>query len=302
MGEAVADTTPTAAMPAVTPARAHPEPGVTPAPPSFWRSYRVVIWSVIVLALFILGWEWGLRALGVPKYFIPTLSEIWSELERAYVRMDLVHHTAITSFEVVVGFALGALLGMAMGYVLGMSPTAEKVLSPYILALQIAPKVAFAPLFVLWFGFSVEAKMSVAILVAVLVVFFPIMVNVLGAVRAVDPAMVNLARTFNATRWQIFRKIEFPASIPALFSGLRIGSTLAVIGVTVGELVGGINRGLGFLLLSGETMGAPLVFLAILVLTAIGIVAYCAVILAERRVLHYMPRRDFGGMNKEGGK
>lgn len=289
---------PSAAVPSVAPAGApRAEPGLVPAPPSFWRAYRVAIWSAVVLALFVLGWEWGFRALGVPKYFIPTLSEIGGELLRAYERMDLVHHTAITSFEVLLGFALGALLGMAMGYVLGMSPTAEKVLSPYILALQIAPKVAFAPLFVLWFGFSVEAKMSVAILVAVLVVFFPIMVNVLGAVRAVDPAMINLARTFNATRWQIFWKIEFPASMPALFSGLRIGSTLAVIGVTVGELVGGINRGLGFLLLSGETQGAPLVFLAILVLTVIGIVAYCAVIFAERSVLHYMPRRDFGKPN-----
>src|SRR5262249_42227903 len=155
--------------------------------------------SVIVLVLFVVGWEWGLRALGVPKYFIPTLSEVGDEFVRALRQMDLLHHTAITSFEVLVGFALGSVLGMAMGYLLGMSPTAETVLSPYILALQIAPKVAFAPLFVLWFGFSVEAKMSVAILVAILVVFFPIMVNVLGAVRAVDPAMINLARTFNAT-------------------------------------------------------------------------------------------------------
>lgn len=295
MGKAMNDATASAVPAAAAPPRA--EPALVPPPPSFWRAYRVAIWSAVVLALFVLGWEWGLRALGVPKYFIPTLSEIGVEFLRAYERMDLVHHTVITTFEVLVGFALGALLGMAMGYVLGMSPTAEKVLSPYILALQIAPKVAFAPLFVLWFGFSVEAKMSVAILVAVLVVFFPIMVNVLGAVRAVDPAMINLARTFNASRWQIFWKIEFPASMPALFSGLRIGSTLAVIGVTVGELVGGINRGLGFLLLSGETQGAPLVFLAILVLTVIGIVAYCAVILAERSVLHYMPRRDFGKPN-----
>jgi NitT/TauT family transport system permease protein len=297
MGEAMNDATTSAAVSAAAPGAPRAEPGLAPAPPSLWRAYRVAIWSAIVLALFVVGWEWGFRALGVPKYFIPTLSEIGGEFVRAYERMDLVHHTLVTSFEVLVGFALGALLGMAMGYILGMSPTAEKVLSPYILALQIAPKVAFAPLFVLWFGFSVEAKMSVAILVAVLVVFFPIMVNVLGAVRAVDPAMINLARTFNATRWQIFWKIEFPASMPALFSGLRIGSTLAVIGVTVGELVGGINRGLGFLLLSGETQGAPLVFLAILVLTVIGIVAYCAVILAERSVLHYMPRRDFGKPN-----
>ncbi|MCW5771009.1 MAG: ABC transporter permease [Rhodospirillaceae bacterium] len=281
---------------------AAPPAEAAPSGPSLWYVYRVPLWSLLVLAVFVAVWEWGFRAAGVPPYFIPTLSEVAKETVRAYNQLDLVHHTAITSFEVLLGFVLGAVLGMIMGYVLGMSPTTELVLSPYILALQIAPKVAFAPLFVLWFGFSVEAKMSVAILVAILIVFFPVMVNVLGAVRAVDPAMVNLARTFNATRWQIFSKIEFPASMPALFSGLRIGSTLAVIGVTVGELVGGINRGLGFLLLSGETMGAPLVFLAIIMLTIIGIVAYCAVILVERRVLHYMPRREFGDVGGQGGK
>jgi len=297
----MAESARSAAVPTATPPAAAAVPEHTPAGPSFWRTYRVTIWSAIVLVLFVAAWEWGVRAAGVPKFFIPTLSEIGDEFVRAFYRMDLMGHTAVTLFEVAVGFVLGGLLGMAMGYILGMSPTTEIVLSPYILALQIAPKVAFAPLFVLWLGFSVEAKMGVAILVAVLIVFFPVMVNVLGAVRAVDPAMINLARTFNATRWQIFRKIEFPASMPALFSGLRIGSTLAVIGVTVGELVGGINRGVGFLLLSGETMGAPLLFLAIIILTVIGIVAYCAVILVERRILHYMPRRDFGDALGKGG-
>src|SRR5690606_18354013 len=100
--------------------------------------------------------------------------------------------------------------GMFIGYMLGMSPTAEFVLSPYILALQIAPKVAFAPLFVMWFGYTIYPK----ILVAVLIVFFPVMINVLGSVRTIDPQMINLALSFNARRSQIFWKIEFPASLP----------------------------------------------------------------------------------------
>ena len=145
------------------------------------------------------------------------------------------------------GLSLGSLLGAVIGYLLGMSPTAEFALSPYILALQIAPKVAFAPLFILWMGFTVYPK----ILVAILIVFFPVMVNVLTAVRTVDPDLINLARSFKATRAQIFWKIEFPASMPPLFAGLRIGSTLAVVGVVVGELVGG-NIGLGYLLAFGE--------------------------------------------------
>ena len=155
----------------------------------------------------------------------------------------------MTAGEVLAGFLLGSLLGAFVGYLLGMSPTAEFALSPYILALQIAPKVAFAPLFILWMGFTVYPK----ILVAILIVFFPVMVNVLTAIRGVDPDLINLARAFKATRAQIFWKIEFPASLPPMFAGLRIGSTLAVVGVVVGELVGG-NVGLGYLL---ELRGRP---------------------------------------------
>jgi NitT/TauT family transport system permease protein len=199
---------------------------------------------------------------------------------------DLWMHSGITALEIVVGFALGALLGVAVGVALGLSPSAEAILSPYILALQIAPKVAFAPLFVMWLGYTVYPK----ILVAILIVFFPIMVNVLSAIRTVDPDMINLVRTLNGRRLQIFRLVEFPSAMPALFSGLRIGSTLAVIGVTVGELVGG-NLGLGFLLVSSEGQGnTAAVFVTIIMLTLIGIVAYGAVVWAERRVLHYLPK------------
>src|SRR6185503_10502627 len=119
------------------------------------------------------------------------------------------------------------------------------------------------------------------------------MVNVLSAMRAIDPDLVNLARSFSATRWQIFRLVEVPAAMPPLFAGLRIASTLAVIGVVVGELVGG-NRGLGYLLVFGEGQGnTAIVFVAIIFLTIIGIAAYGLVVLAERRVLHYLPRAQF---------
>ncbi len=189
--------------------------------------------------------------------------------------------------QVLVGFVLGALLGVIFGFILGMSPTAEFVLSPYILALQIAPKVAFAPLFIIWFGYTVYPK----ILVAVLIVFFPIMINVLGAVRSVDPDIVRLARSFTATSFQIFWKIEFPAAMPPLFAGLRIGATLAVIGVLVGELVGG-NTGLGYLLTFGEGSGnTAMVFVVILFLTLIGIVLYGLIVLLEQRILHYQLER-----------
>ena len=235
--------------------------------------------SVALLVVFLAAWQWGPGLLHIPPFIVPPLSMVAEEFGRAWSGNHLLLHTAVTAAEVLAGFILGSLLGACVGYLLGMSPTAEFALSPYILALQIAPKVAFAPLFILWMGFTVYPK----ILVAILIVFFPVMVNVLTAVRTVDPDLINLARAFKATRAQIFWKIEFPASLPPMFAGLRIASTLAVVGVVVGELVGG-NRGLGYLLTLGEGQAnTPMVFVSIVMLTVVGGIAYLAVILVERR-------------------
>jgi len=252
---------------------------------------RGVAASLALLVAFLAAAEWGPGLVGIPPFILPPLSAIAAEGVRMWSVSHLMFHTGVTFAEVIAGFALGSLLGAFIGYLLGMSPIAELALSPYILALQIAPKVAFAPLFILWMGFTVYPK----ILVAVLIVFFPVMVNVLTAVRTIDPDLVNLARAFTASRAQVFWKIEFPASMPAMFAGLRIGSTLAVVGVVVGELVGG-NQGLGYLLSFGEGQAnTPMVFVAIFMLTVVGGIAYLAVILAERRVLHYLPARSWGG-------
>jgi NitT/TauT family transport system permease protein len=249
--------------------------------------------SVLLLAVFLAAWQWGPGLFGIPTFIVPPLSMVAREFVHAWQFDHLLFHTGVTVAEVLAGFILGSLLGALVGYLLGMSPTAEFALSPYILALQIAPKVAFAPLFILWMGFTVCPK----ILVAILIVFFPVMVNVLTAIRGVDPDLINLARSFKATRAQIFWKIEFPTSMPPMFAGLRIGATLAVVGVVVGELVGG-NMGLGYLLTFGEGQAdTPMVFVSIVMLTLVGGVAYLGVILAERRVLHYLPaqtaRRSF---------
>lgn len=242
--------------------------------------------SIAVLVAFLAAWEWLPALARIPQFILPPPSRVWEEFLRMSANDRLWYHAGVTSMEVVVGFLLGSLLGIVIGFVLGMAPRAEVVLSPYILALQIAPKVAFAPLFVMWLGYTVYPK----ILVAVLIVFFPVMVNVLTAVRTVDPDMVSLARSFSATRWQIFRMIEYPSSLAPLFSGLRIAATLAVIGVVVGELVGG-NLGLGYLLTYGEGQGnTAMVFVTIILLTVIGIAAYAGVVFFERRVLHYMPK------------
>ena len=249
---------------------------------------KTTAWSVLVALLFLAAWQWLPGWWGVPEFILPNASKTWDELFRIYGSERLLWHSGITALEVVIGFVLGAALGAAMGYALGLSPQIEAILSPYLLALQIAPKVAFAPLFVMWLGYTIYPK----ILVAILIVFFPVLINVLTAMRNLDADMINLARSFSATRLQVFFKVQCPATLPSLFSGLRIASTLAVIGVVVGELVGG-NMGLGYLLVFFEGQGNTAgVFVVIGALTLIGIVAYYAVVIAENRVLHYLPSAE----------
>jgi NitT/TauT family transport system permease protein len=242
-------------------------------------------WSFGVLVVFLLLWQFGPGWIGMPEFVLPPLSRVAEEAVRIWHTERLLWHAGITALEVVIGFVLGSAMGALIGYALGVSPRVEAILSPYLLALQIAPKVAFAPLFVMWLGYTIYPK----ILVAVLIVFFPVLINVLSAMRAMDTDMINLARSFSATRLQVFRMVEYPTTLPSLFSGLRIASTLAVIGVVVGELVGG-NMGLGFMLVFFEGQGnTAAVFVVIGALTVIGIIAYYAVVLAERKVLHYLP-------------
>lgn len=242
--------------------------------------------TLIVLLGVIAVWEFLPPALDVPKFIIPTFSQTLAELLRMWSAEGLMQHIWSTSVYTALGFAIGSSFGALMGYLLGLSDFWEKVLSPYILALQIAPKVAFAPLFIMWFGFTPIPKL----LVTVLIVFFPVLVNVLQSMKTVDRDMVNLARAYSLSRLQIFFKVEFPSTLPALLAGLRIASTLAVIGVTVGELVGG-NRGLGFLISYGSGQAnAAMVFNAIILLTLIGIVLYAIVVRAEERLLHYIPK------------
>ena len=244
--------------------------------------------TVLVLVGVIVLWEILPPALGVPRFIIPTFSQTLDELGRMWRQEDLLANTASTALFTVLGFVLGSVLGAAIGYLLGMSEFWEKVLSPYILALQIAPKVAFAPLFIMWFGFNSMPKL----LVTVLIVFFPVLVNVLQAMKTVDRDILNLARAYTLTRWQIFWKVQFPSTLPSLMAGLRIASTLAVIGVTVGELVGG-NTGLGFLISFGSGQAnAAMVFNAIILLTLIGIALYSVLTWVEARLLHYIPRSD----------
>jgi NitT/TauT family transport system permease protein len=261
----------------------HPVPA---APGGLASPGAILLGSLAFGIVFLLIWQFLPPALGVPSYIIPTVTDLAHEFVRMAQRENLLVHIFSTVTIATLGFVIGSLLGAAMGYVLGMSVFIEKVLSPYILGLQIAPKVAFAPLFIMWLGYNAWPKL----IVTILVVFFPILVNVLQSMKTIDRDLINLARAYSMGRLQIFWKIEVPTSMPALMAGLRIGATLAVIGVTVGELVGG-NTGLGYLITFGEGQAnTAMVFNAIVLLTLVGIVLYAAVAMIEARVLHYIPR------------
>ena len=263
------------------PARAKPAGG-----PIMTSQRAVLLASLVLLALVLAAWQFLPTALGVPVYIIPTLSDCLAELARMWQVEGLLGHFLSTTLYTILGFAIGSALGAVLGYLLGMSEFWEKVLSPYILALQIAPKVAFAPLFIMWFGYNAMPKL----LVTVLIVFFPVLVNVLQAMKTVDRDLVNLARAYNLSRLGVFFKVEMPSTLPNLMAGLRIASTLAVIGVTVGEMVGG-NTGLGYLISYGSGQAnAAMVFDAIVLLTVIGFLLYSALVRIEARVLHYLPK------------
>jgi len=271
-------------------ARAVPPPALehpAPTPRAGMAAPSSILFGSLAFGIaFLLTWQFLPPALGVPSYIIPTVTDLARELVRMAQRENLLLHVFSTVTIATAGFVIGSFLGAALGYILGMSVFIEKVLSPYILGLQIAPKVAFAPLFIMWLGYNAWPKL----IVTILVVFFPILVNVLQSMKTVDRDLINLARAYSMNRLRIFWKIEVPASMPALMAGLRIGATLAVIGVTVGELVGG-NTGLGYLITFGEGQAnTAMVFNAIVLLTLVGIVLYAAVAMIEARVLHYIPR------------
>lgn len=262
-------------------------PTLAPSGGGLWRrGYGAPLASIAVAVVVLIAWQYLPPLFGVPKYIIPRVSDLYLEMIRLWTNENLLKHFISTASMSILGFVLGGLLGAVFGYALGLLPTWEKVLSPYILALQIAPKVAFAPLFILWFGYNAWPKL----IVTILVVFFPILVNVLQAMRIMDRDLVNLARAYNMSRTKIFIKVMLPFSMPNLLAGLRIGATLAVIGITVGELVGG-EIGLGYLISFGQGQAnTAMVFDAIGLLTVIGIAMYWAVTAIESRVLHYLPK------------
>src|SRR5690606_12383844 len=210
--------------------------------------------------------------------------DVWQQFLLVLDDGRLVKHTLITASEVLPGLLIGILVAAPLGYLLAHSPLAERFISPYLIASQAVPIIAVAPLLTIWVRSTYWSRVSVA----VLVVFFPILINVIAGLRSVPAELHELMRSLQATRWQIFRKLELPAALPILLAGLKVGATLSVIGALVGEFVQPKSQGLGYLLISARyQFRTDLVFVVIITLGAMALMFYGVVSFLERWLLRW---------------
>jgi NitT/TauT family transport system permease protein len=240
---------------------------------------------LLVFVTFVAVWRVSIVVLRIPSFMLPAPETVAHDLMENVWSGLFLKHGWVTTYEVLVGFVIGVLLGVALGYLLSLSRFLEDVFYPYVIAMQAVPKIAVSPLLVLWFGFGPNAK----ILGAVLLVFFPVMVNTLVGVQSVDRNARDLFTSLNASRWHVFAKLELPSATPVILASLKVAITVALIGAVVVEFVGA-NEGLGFLVMNASNTGnAPLLFSSLIVLTVLGLGMYYAIIRLELVLLKWHP-------------
>lgn len=218
--------------------------------------------------LFLAFWQISVMILDLPSYLLPTPTEI---LMTGIDRFDLIlEHSWVTAYEMLLGYFLAIVVAVPLAIATTASPTFDKFITPILLFFQTVPKIAIAPLFLVWFGVGPLPK----VLVAFLISFFPIIIDTAVGLRSVSSEMVDLARSMGASRTQIFTQFRLPTSLPYLFSGLKVAATLAVVGAVVGEFVGA-DKGLGYLLLvTNSNLQTALMFATIVALTAQGLILF----------------------------
>lgn len=227
------------------------------------------------IVAFLLAWQLFVVLWKMPPYLLPSPVAIAQTFVTEFP--ELLRHGWVTTYEMLAGYALAVAIAIPLAIAITSSARFNQFVMPTMLFFQIVPKVAIAPLFLVWFGVGATPK----ILVAFLISFFPIVIDAAVGLRSMSVEMTDLARSMGATRMQVFTRFRLPTSLPYLFSGLKVAATLAIAGTVVGEFVGA-DKGLGYLLLvTNSNMQTSLMFATIVALTIIGLVFYYLVELLE---------------------
>jgi putative hydroxymethylpyrimidine transport system permease protein len=235
---------------------------------------------LIVVILLVSIWEWVVRQGLIPSFILPSPSAIWGSLQENR-QLLLAEHLPATLKEVLIGFGLSVMAGLLLGVGMHFSRALEKVLYPFLVISQTVPLIAISPIFIMWFGYSIWSKIAVTILTA----FFPIVVSTYDGLKSGGNEYRELLLTMGADRWTIFKKIQVPMALPAIFSGLKLSVVYCVVGATIGEWLGA-SEGLGYFSrrMSGN-LQADAVFAAIFLLSLMGIMLFLLIGLLEKQLL-----------------
>jgi NitT/TauT family transport system permease protein len=246
------------------------------------------VYPVASLVGLILVWAGVVIAFDVKPFILPSPQLVFQVIADKYD--VLLHHTFVTSYETVLGFALSVVIGIPVATAVATWRPVERAIYPLLVASQTIPKVAIAPLFIVWLGFGFLPKIIIAFLVA----FFPVVISTVAGLKSTPVEMIHLGRIVGLSWWQMFFKISFPRALPEIFAGFKVAMTLAVVGAIVGEFVGA-SEGLGYLLMFATAqMQTPLVFAALVCLVGVGVVFFALIEWCERIAIpwHVSIRRD----------
>lgn len=223
---------------------------------------------VLIWYLFVVIWE-------VPEFVMPTPADTVLSLWEDY---NWLHNTMITAGEVFGGYLLAVAVGVGLALLFSWSPNVDRVFMPLIVSLNMIPKVALGPLFIVWFSYGLGPN----IIITFSICFLPVLITTARGLREVEPDLIDLVRALRGSRWQIFTKIQLPGSLPYIFSGMKVAVVLAVAGAIVGEFIAS-EEGLGYLMLQVQvTLDTAAMFMAVLMITLVGVVLYGLVLMLER--------------------
>jgi NitT/TauT family transport system permease protein len=248
------------------------------------RGVSGVLPAVGLAVAVLVVWELAVRLFKIPTFVIPAPSAIATALVES--RAALAAASKATAVEVLFGFVLAVVVGIAVALVIVRFERFGKALYPLVVLFQNVPKVALAPIFILWFGYDLAPK----VLLIVVIAFFPVAIDMLAGLQSVEPSFVALMQSVGAGRSEILRRVRIPHSLPHLMAGLKVAITFSVIGAIVGEFAGA-SAGLGYVIQFASTqLDTPLVFAALVVVSVLGLFFYYLVEFAERLLVPWSPK------------